>query len=41
MEVSILPPIFWRQQIGWSYCAASLTQFESKGQFVMQSVCCS
>jgi len=33
--------IFWRQQIGWSYCAAILTQFERKGQFVMQSVCCS
>jgi len=27
-EVSILPLIFWLQQIGWSYCAASLTQFE-------------
>ena len=26
--VSILPPIFWRQQIGWSYYAASLMQFE-------------
>jgi len=39
--VSILPPIFWQQQIGWSYCAASPTQFELKGQFVMQSVCCS
>jgi len=23
--VSISPPIFWRQQIGWSYCAASRT----------------
>jgi len=27
MEVFILPPIFWRQQIGWSYCADSLMQF--------------
>jgi len=32
--VSILPPIIWRQQMGWSYCAgaiycaASLTQFK-------------
>ena len=26
--VSILSPIFWRQQIGWSYCTASLMQFE-------------
>jgi len=23
--VSILPPRLWRQQIGWSYCAASRT----------------
>jgi len=27
-EVFILPSIFWRQQISWSYCATSLTQFE-------------
>ena len=39
--VPILPPIFWRQQISWSYCAPSLRKFESKGQFAMQSVCCS
>jgi len=25
--MSISPPIFWWQQIDWSYCAASLTQF--------------
>ena len=43
--VSILAPILWGQQIGWSYCATSqtfawsrgMTQFEQKGQFVMQS----
>jgi len=23
--VSTLPVIFWQQQIGWSYCAASRT----------------
>jgi len=28
LVVSILLAIFWRQQIGWSYYAASLTQFE-------------
>ena len=36
--VSILPLIFWRHQIGRSYCAPSLTQFELNGQFVMQLV---
>jgi len=25
LVVSILPPRFWRQLIGWSYCATSWT----------------
>ena len=35
--VSILPPIFWQQQIGWSYCAASRTWHDAIR--IKRSVC--
>ena len=36
MVVSILPAIFWRQQIGWSVCRQSMvwSQYKEKGHFV-------
>jgi len=46
--MSILPPRFCRQLIGWSYlCRQSkiqshgMMQFKEKGQFVRETACCS
>jgi len=45
--VSILPAIFWRQQISWSYCALTakiracgMTQYQEKGHFVRKTPSC-